>query len=85
MKDIMYNIFELARACAYAICLDLCKQENLSFIILLLSKSALILFVLNTILFFYFLFFSDNKNGDDSIYLYSFKLEYQTDIFCCLI
>ena len=84
MKDIMCNIFELIRACAYTTCLDLHKQENLFSIILLLSKSALISLTLNTILSFCFSFFSNDKSGDNSIYLYSFKLEYQTDIFHCL-
>ena len=85
MKNIICNIFRLIRACMYTTCLDLCRWESLSFMMLLLLKLILIFFALNTILFFYFPFSSDNKNDNNSIYLYLFKLEYQTDIFHCLI
>ena len=76
MKDIMYDIFGLARTYIYITCLDLYKQESLSFIILLLLKSALIFLTLNTVLFFCFFFSSDDESDDDSICLYLFKLGY---------
>ena len=76
MKDIIYNIFRLARAYVYTTYLDLCRQESLSFMMLFSLKSILISLVLDVVLFFYFFFSSDDKNGDNSIYLYSFKLGY---------
>ena len=69
IKNIIYNIFRLTRAYVYMIYLSLYRQKSLSFIILLSSKSTLISLALNTILFFYFPFSSDNKSGNNSIYL----------------
>ena len=85
IKNIICDIFGLIRAYTYTIYLNLCKQENLSSIILLLSKSALISLALNTILFFCFFFFFDDESGDNNIYLYLFKLGYQINIFYYLI
>ena len=76
IKNIIYNIFGLIRTYIYITCLGLYKQESLSSIILLSSKSTLIFLALNAVLFFCFPFSFDNKNDDNSIYLYSFKLEY---------
>ena len=85
IKNIIYDIFELTRIYIYMICLDLYRQKNLFFMMLFLLKLTLISFVLNIVLFFCFLFFFDDKNGDNSIYLYLLKLGYWTNIFYYLI